>query len=59
METMQPKLVAEDIPLLYSLLMDVFPNVQYRPDKMILLRKEIERVCEEMYLIYGAADQIG
>lgn len=28
-ETMVPKLVAEDIPLLFSLLNDVFPNVDY------------------------------
>lgn len=28
-ETMVPKLVAEDIPLLFSLLNDVFPNVVY------------------------------
>lgn len=28
-ETMVPKLVAEDIPLLFSLLNDVFPSVNY------------------------------
>jgi dynein heavy chain 1, cytosolic len=28
-ETMVPKLVAEDIPLLFSLLSDVFPGVSY------------------------------
>ena len=28
-ETMEPKLVAEDIPLLFSLLNDVFPGVSY------------------------------
>ena len=29
-ETLVPKLVAEDIPLLQSLLSDVFPGIQYR-----------------------------
>lgn len=33
-ETMVPKLVAEDIPLLFSLLSDVFPNVQYTRAEM-------------------------
>lgn len=33
-ETMVPKLVAEDIPLLFSLLNDVFPNVQYTRAEM-------------------------
>lgn len=31
---MVPKLVAEDIPLLFSLLNDVFPNVQYTRAEM-------------------------
>eukprot|EP00116_Pleurobrachia_bachei_P013385 sb/3473647/ len=29
-ETLMPKLVAEDIPLLQSLLSDVFPGIQYK-----------------------------
>lgn len=33
-ETMVPKLVAEDIPLLFSLLSDVFPNVSYTRAEM-------------------------
>lgn len=33
-ETMVPKLVAEDIPLLFSLLNDVFPQVQYTRAEM-------------------------
>lgn len=33
-ETMVPKLVAEDIPLLFSLLNDVFPNVLYTRAEM-------------------------
>lgn len=31
---MVPKLVAEDIPLLFSLLNDVFPQVQYKRAQM-------------------------
>ncbi|KAJ8666406.1 hypothetical protein QAD02_008068, partial [Eretmocerus hayati] len=34
-ETMVPKLVAEDIPLLFSLLNDVFPNVSYTRAEMM------------------------
>lgn len=33
-ETMVPKLVAEDIPLLFSLLNDVFPQVKYTRAEM-------------------------
>lgn len=33
-ETMVPKLVAEDIPLLFSLLNDVFPQVSYSRAEM-------------------------
>lgn len=52
METMVPKLVAQDIPLLYSLLKDVFPGVAYNASPMEDLRRELQRVCEEMYLVY-------
>ena len=58
METMLPKLVAEDIPLLCSLLSDVFPNVEYREDKMAALR-EIKIVCEEMHPVYGESNETG
>lgn len=30
-ETLVPKLVSEDITLLFSLLQDVFPNIAYKP----------------------------
>ncbi|BHF62050.1 Cytoplasmic dynein 1 heavy chain 1 [Sparganum proliferum] len=53
METMVPKLVAQDIPLLYSLLSDVFPGVLYCQSPMEALRRELRRVCEEMYLVYA------
>ena len=59
METMLPKLVAEDIPLLRSLLSDVFPNVEYREDKMAALREKIKIVCEEMHLVYGESNETG
>ena len=59
METMVPKLVAEDIPLLNSLLSDVFPGVQYSPAEMTRLRQEIAKVCQEMYLVYGEGEEIG
>ncbi|XP_064623935.1 cytoplasmic dynein 1 heavy chain 1-like isoform X3 [Lineus longissimus] len=59
METMVPKLVAEDIPLLNSLLTDVFPGIIYTPNEMAKLRVEIQKVCQEMYLVYGEGDENG
>ena len=56
---MVPKLVAEDIPLLHSLLSDVFPGVQYTQAEMKGLRKELAKVCQEMYLTYGEGDEMG
>ncbi|XP_054423711.1 cytoplasmic dynein 1 heavy chain 1 [Pteronotus mesoamericanus] len=58
-ETMVPKLVAEDIPLLFSLLSDVFPGVQYHRGEMAALREELKRVCQEMYLTYGDGEEVG
>jgi len=55
-ETMKPKLVADDIPLLASLLSDVFPNISYDEPKMSDLRHEIKEVCKEMNLVYGEDD---
>ncbi|KAK7504322.1 hypothetical protein BaRGS_00004626, partial [Batillaria attramentaria] len=59
METMVPKLVAEDIPLLHSLLSDVFPGIEYTPNQMQKLRAELRKVCKEMYLTYGENDEQG
>ncbi|XP_052769398.1 cytoplasmic dynein 1 heavy chain 1-like isoform X2 [Mya arenaria] len=59
METVVPKLVAEDIPLLHSLLSDVFPGVEYTPAIMADLRREVKKVCEEMFLVYGEGDEMG
>uniref|UniRef100_A0A1B0B0C4 Dynein heavy chain, cytoplasmic n=1 Tax=Glossina palpalis gambiensis TaxID=67801 RepID=A0A1B0B0C4_9MUSC len=58
-ETMVPKLVAEDIPLLFSLLSDVFPNVGYTRAEMKGLKEEIRKVCEEDYLVCGEGDEQG
>lgn len=59
METVVPKLVAEDIPLLYSLLSDVFPGIEYQPAEMTALRREIKKVCIERYLAYGEQEEQG
>ena len=59
METMVPKLVAEDIPLLNSLLSDVFPGIQYTPAEMTRLREEVKKVCREMFLVYGDGEEQG
>ena len=59
METMLPKLVAEDIPLLHSLLSDVFPDAEFKEDKKLALREEIKKVCQEMYLVYGENGDVG
>uniref|UniRef100_A0A182S5H5 Uncharacterized protein n=1 Tax=Anopheles maculatus TaxID=74869 RepID=A0A182S5H5_9DIPT len=58
-ETMVPKLVAEDIPLLFSLLSDVFPNVGYTRAEMKGLKDEIRKVCSEEYLVCGEGDEQG
>lgn len=52
-ETMVPKLIAEDIPLLFSLLSDVFPGIKYTRAEMRKLKEEIRNVCNEMYLVCG------
>ena len=56
-ETVVPKLIAEDIPLLHSLLQDVFPGVPYRRAEMAALRKEISSVCKECHLIFEEGEQ--
>ncbi|BES93792.1 dynein heavy chain [Nesidiocoris tenuis] len=58
-ETMVPKLVAEDIPLLFSLLNDVFPQVQYTRAEMTKLKEELRKVCLEEYLVCGEGDEQG
>ncbi|XP_064484606.1 dynein heavy chain, cytoplasmic-like isoform X2 [Ornithodoros turicata] len=58
-ETMVPKLVAEDIPLLFSLLSDVFPGVSYTRAEMKNLKEHIGKVCQEMYLVSGEGEEQG
>ncbi|TKR93274.1 hypothetical protein L596_007763 [Steinernema carpocapsae] len=52
-ETLVPKLVSEDIALLFSLLQDVFPNITYKENEMKDLRAEIGRVCDQLMLCYS------
>jgi len=68
-ETIVPKLVADDVPLLTrsvklttlahrnsrfdSLLADVFPGVDYLPVDLEALRKQILKVCAERRLVDG------
>ena len=52
-ETMVPKLVAEDIPLLFSLLTDVFPGIPYTQAQMDELKRHIANVCKEWNLVYN------
>ncbi|KAI7858782.1 dynein heavy chain [Circinella umbellata] len=54
-ETVVPKLVADDIPLLTSLLADVFPGVEYAPVDLDRLKEELKKVCEERRLVPGDA----
>ncbi len=54
-----PKLVAEDIPLLHSLLSDVFPGIKYSRAEMGALRAEIAKVCAELHLTAGEGDAPG
>lgn len=45
-ENVIPKLVADDIPLLYSLLSDVFPGAKFEPIELGELRKQIEIIAQ-------------
>ena len=58
-ETVVPKLVAEDIPLLHSLLSDVFPGVEYVSAEMKPLKAELKKVCAEKNFVYGEGDELG
>ncbi|OCH92714.1 dynein heavy chain protein 1 [Obba rivulosa] len=52
-ETIVPKLVADDVPLLTSLLADVFPGTDYVPVDLDALREQISKVCAERRLVEG------
>ncbi|KAI9173154.1 dynein heavy chain [Blastocladiella emersonii ATCC 22665] len=49
-ETVMPKLVIDDLPLLKSLLQDVFPGIEYKPVDLGKLEDAIRAVCKERYL---------
>ncbi|PVU91581.1 hypothetical protein BB561_004323 [Smittium simulii] len=50
-ESVLPKLIASDIPLLLSLLQDLFPGVQYNPSTNSELRTAIEEVCKDKQFV--------
>ncbi|PWN18755.1 cytoplasmic dynein heavy chain 1 [Microstroma glucosiphilum] len=50
-ETIVPKLVGDDVPLLSSLLSDVFPGVQYKPANLEGLLEHVRNVCREKHLV--------
>ncbi|EIW66046.1 hypothetical protein TREMEDRAFT_35527 [Tremella mesenterica DSM 1558] len=54
-ETIVPKLVADDVPLLKGLLQDVFPGIAYVPVDLEALRTKIAEVCAERHLVPGEA----
>ena len=51
MDSFVPRLVADDLVLLNSLLNDVFPRAAYVRPEMTKLKEEIQRVSKEMFLI--------
>eukprot|EP01132_Coremiostelium_polycephalum_P002127 gene2127-2619_t len=50
-DTMIPKLIADDIPLIQSLLLDVFPGTQLEPIYIEGLREKIKEVCDTRHLV--------
>ncbi|KAJ3071427.1 hypothetical protein HDU98_005356 [Podochytrium sp. JEL0797] len=52
-ETVAPKLVAEDVPLLHSLVSDVFPGIDYVPVDLEKLKDAIKKVCKKKKLVAG------
>ncbi|ORY38141.1 dynein heavy chain [Rhizoclosmatium globosum] len=52
-ETVAPKLVADDVPLLHSLIKDVFPGIDYVPVDLNKLKDAIKRVCKRKKLVDG------
>ncbi|XP_065319190.1 dynein heavy chain, cytoplasmic-like isoform X2 [Gordionus sp. m RMFG-2023] len=51
-ETLIPKLVSEDIPLLKDLLRDVFPGVSYEPVPVHKLKSNLVEVCRRNHLAF-------
>jgi len=51
MDSFVPRLIADDLVLLNSLLNDVFPRASYVRPEMTKLKEEIQKVSKEMFLI--------
>ena len=51
MDSFVPRLIADDLVLLNSLLNDVFPSATYNRPLMTRLREEIENIAKQMYLV--------
>ncbi len=51
MDSFVPRLIADDLVLLNSLLNDVFPRASYVRPEMTKLKEEIQRVSKEMFLV--------
>ncbi|CAF4132742.1 unnamed protein product, partial [Rotaria sp. Silwood2] len=51
MDSFVPRLIADDLVLLNSLLNDVFPRAAYVRPEMTKLKEEIQKVSKEMFLI--------
>jgi len=52
-ETVIPKLIAEDIPLLHGLVKDVFPGATFEPESMEDLRAVVKKLATDMRLVVG------
>ncbi|THH01513.1 hypothetical protein EW026_g1200 [Hermanssonia centrifuga] len=52
-ETIVPKLVADDVPLLTSLLADVFPGTDYVPVNLDALREQITKKIQHGLMMVG------
>jgi dynein heavy chain 1 len=50
-----PRLINDDLPLLQSLLNNVFPVVKFEPYEIVKLKDEIKHVCNELNLVYGGS----
>jgi dynein heavy chain 1 len=51
MDSFVPRLIADDLVLLNSLLNDVFPRAAYVRPEMTKLKEEIQKVSKEMFLV--------
>lgn len=59
MESFVPRLISEDLPLLQSLLSDVFPGIRYEPVEVTRLKEEVKKVCEERHLVWDLTNGEG